>query len=57
MSLELKLPGLIVPPLTPFNDQQQVDYQLLENGVNYVVDECNAAMVIAAGVEAQEYHT
>ena len=56
MSLELKLPGLIIPPLTPFNDQQQVDYALLEKGVNYVVDDCNAAMVIAAGVEAQEYH-
>lgn len=56
MSLELKLPGLIVPPLTPFNDQQKVDYALLEKGVNYVVDDCNAAMVIAAGVEAQEYH-
>ena len=56
MSLELKLPGLIIPPLTPFNDQQQVDYHLLEKGVNYVVDDCNAAMVIAAGVEAQEYH-
>jgi 4-hydroxy-tetrahydrodipicolinate synthase len=56
MSLNLKLPGLIVPPLTPFNDHQKVDYQLLEKGVNYVVEDCNAAMVIAAGVEAQEYH-
>jgi 4-hydroxy-tetrahydrodipicolinate synthase len=42
--------------LTPFNDDQKVDYALLEKGVNYVVDDCNAAMVIAAGVEAQEYH-
>ena len=56
MSLKLNLPGLIIPPLTPFNDQQQVDYQLLEKGVHYVVQDCNAAMVIAAGVEAQEYH-
>jgi len=56
MSLELRLPGLIIPPLTPFNDDQKVDYALLEKGVNYVVDDCNAAMVIAAGVEAQEYH-
>ena len=56
MSLSIKLPGLIIPPLTPFNDQQQVDYHLLENGINYVVGDCNAAMVIAAGVEAQEYH-
>jgi len=56
MSLHLKLPGLIIPPLTPFNDRQEVDYHLLQSGVNYVVEDCNAAMVIAAGVEAQEYH-
>jgi 4-hydroxy-tetrahydrodipicolinate synthase len=56
MSLHLKLPGLIIPPLTPFNDREEVDYHLLQSGVNYVVEDCNAAMVIAAGVEAQEYH-
>lgn len=56
MALNLRLPGLIIPPLTPFDDRQQVDYKLLENGINYVVEDCDAAMVIAAGVEAQEYH-
>lgn len=52
----MKLPGLIVPPLTPFNADLKVDEKALRLGVNYVVEDCNAAMVIAAGVEAQEYH-
>jgi 4-hydroxy-tetrahydrodipicolinate synthase len=52
----MKTPGIIVPPLTPFNDAQQVDYGLLQTQIDYVVEDCNAAMVVAAGVEAQEYH-
>lgn len=52
----MKLPGLIVPPLTPFTEDLKVDEKALQAGVNYVVKDCNAAMVIAAGVEAQEYH-
>ena len=56
MSLTLKLPGLIVPPLTPFDTNLQVDYHSLQKGVDYVVNDCNASMVIATGVEAQEYH-
>jgi len=52
----MKLPGLIVPPLTPFTADLKVDEKALQVGVNYVVEDCNAAMVIAAGVEAQEYH-
>ncbi|MDO9434400.1 dihydrodipicolinate synthase family protein [Hydrogenophaga sp.] len=49
-------PGLIVPPLTPFNAEQQVDFASLRTQIDYVVEDCNAAMVVAAGVEAQEYH-
>ena len=52
----MKLPGLIVPPLTPFTADLKVDEKALQAGVNYVVEDCNAAMVIAAGVEALEYH-
>lgn len=52
----MELPGLIVPPLTPFTADLSVDDKALEAGVNYVVEDCNASMVIAAGVEAQEYH-
>ncbi|MDB5966537.1 MAG: dihydrodipicolinate synthase/N-acetylneuraminate lyase [Polaromonas sp.] len=54
--MTLKLPGLIVPPLTPFTADQKVDDAALKRGVDYVVEDCHAAMVIAAGVEAQEYH-
>lgn len=51
----MNLPGLIVPPLTPFLDDRSVDYSTLEREVDYIVEECNAAMVSAAGVEATEY--
>lgn len=52
---ELKLPGTIVPPLTPFTDDLKVDYDKLAGIVEYVVETCGASMVVAAGVEAQEY--
>lgn len=57
MSLQqdLRLPGTIVPPLTPFTDAGRVDFDALKGIVDYVVEDCDASMVIAAGVEAQEY--
>jgi 4-hydroxy-tetrahydrodipicolinate synthase len=51
----MKLPGTIVPPLTPFTPDLRVDYDALKVIVDYVVERCDAAMVVAAGVEAQEY--
>jgi 4-hydroxy-tetrahydrodipicolinate synthase len=45
----------IVPPLTPFRPDLGVDYAALQKGVDYVVEDCAADVVIAAGVEAQEY--
>ena len=54
-SITKNLPGLVVPPLTPFTSDLKLDVEALERGVNYVVRECSAAMVVAAGVEAQEY--
>lgn len=53
--MSASVPQLIVPPLTPFNQQQQIDSALLSRQVDYVVENCNATVVIAAGVEAQEY--
>ncbi|NBS96694.1 MAG: dihydrodipicolinate synthase family protein [Betaproteobacteria bacterium] len=53
--LDLTLPATVVPPLTPFTAAGAVDYAALERMVNYVVEDCEATMVIAAGVEAQEY--
>jgi 4-hydroxy-tetrahydrodipicolinate synthase len=52
----MKIPGLAVPPLTPFNSDLKVDEKLLKAEVDYVIDDCNAAVVVIAGVEAQEYH-
>jgi 4-hydroxy-tetrahydrodipicolinate synthase len=51
----MKLPGTIVPPITPFTADLKVDYDALKTIVDYVVEQCNASMVVAAGVEAQEY--
>ena len=49
-------PGLLVAPLTPFDSQLKVNHKQLGDQIDYVVNDCKAAMVIAAGVEAQEYH-
>ena len=52
----MNLPGLIVPPLTPFTVDLDIDEAALQRQIDYIVTECGAAMVVAAGVEAQEYH-
>ena len=44
----IRLPGSIVPPLTPFTADLKVDYDALHRMVDYVVEDCDAAMVIAA---------
>ena len=48
-------PGLIVAPLTPFTADLKVDEVGLARQVDYVVKDCRATMVVAAGVETQEY--
>lgn len=48
-------PGLIVAPLTPFTADLKVDETLLRRQIDYVVEDCGATMVVAAGVETQEY--
>jgi 4-hydroxy-tetrahydrodipicolinate synthase len=48
-------PGLIVAPLTPFTADLGVDETLLKRQIDYVVRDCKATMVVAAGVETQEY--
>lgn len=49
----LKLPGLITAPLTPFGDDRTVDFAALKRVIDFSVPD--SAMIIAAGVEAQEY--
>src|SRR6202051_3137205 len=48
-------PGLIVAPLTPFTADLAVDEAALRRQIDYVIDDCRATMVVAAGVETQEY--
>jgi 4-hydroxy-tetrahydrodipicolinate synthase len=48
-------PGLIVAPLTPFTPDLGVDEAALRRQIDYVVKDCGATMVVAAGVETQEY--
>jgi 4-hydroxy-tetrahydrodipicolinate synthase len=48
-------PGLIVAPLTPFTADLRVDEPALRRQIDYVVEDCGATMVVAAGVETQEY--
>ena len=48
-------PGLIVAPLTPFTADLEVDEGALRRQIDYVVTDCGATMVVAAGVETQEY--
>ena len=51
----MERPGLIVAPLTPFTADLKVDDAGLRRQIDYVVEDCRATMVVAAGVETQEY--
>lgn len=51
----MKTPGLIVAPLTPFKADLTVDEASLGKQIDYVIRDCRATMVVAAGVETQEY--
>jgi 4-hydroxy-tetrahydrodipicolinate synthase len=51
----MQKPGLIVAPLTPFTSDLRLDEAALQRQIDYVVRDCGATMVVAAGVETQEY--
>ncbi len=48
-------PELVVAPLTPFTSDLKVDEAALRREIDYVIEDCGATIVVAAGVEAQEY--
>ena len=53
----MKLPGLIVAPLTPFKRTDwSVDWKALEREIDYICNDCKAAMISVSGVETSEYH-
>jgi 4-hydroxy-tetrahydrodipicolinate synthase len=51
----LESPGLIVAPLTPFTSDLDVDEPALGRQSDYIIRDCRATMLVAAGVETQEY--
>ena len=51
----MQRPELIVAPLTPFTADLSLDEPALRRQLDYVVADCGATMVVAAGVETQEY--
>jgi len=53
--MHVEKPGLIFAPLTPFTADLDVDEGALRREIDYVVRDCRATMVVAAGVETQEY--
>src|SRR6201998_4231365 len=53
--MQVEKPGLIVAPLTPFTADLDVDESALRREIDYVVRDCRATMIVAAGVETQEY--
>jgi 4-hydroxy-tetrahydrodipicolinate synthase len=54
-AFEIRRPGILVPPLTPFDENLKVDNAALERGIDAILERSKPALVIAAGVEAQEY--
>src|SRR5436190_5843027 len=54
-TFDMMNPGLIVAPLTPFTADLEVDRPALRRQIDYIVRDCRATMVVAAGVETQEY--
>jgi len=53
--MPMQAPGLIVAPLTPFTSDLELDERALRRQIDYIIQECRATMVVAAGVETQEY--
>ena len=53
--VNLTTPGLLVAPLTPFTPELTIDEASLQRQIDYVIQDCGATMVVAAGVETQEY--
>src|SRR5262249_27138163 len=53
--IRVEKPGLIVAPLTPFTADLEGDAVALRREIDYVLSDCRATMVVAAGVETQEY--
>ena len=45
----MQTPGLIVAPLTPFTADLKVDEASLQRQIDYIIRDCSATMLVAAG--------
>lgn len=50
-----KLSGIICACLTPFDDDDRIDFAALEREITYIVDECGVDAISIGAVEAAEY--
>jgi 4-hydroxy-tetrahydrodipicolinate synthase len=50
-----RLSGIICACLTPFDDDDRVDFAALEREIRYIVDECGVDAISIGAVEAAEY--
>lgn len=50
-----RLTGIICACLTPFDDQDRIDFSALEREMGYIVEECQVDAVSIGAVEASEY--
>jgi 4-hydroxy-tetrahydrodipicolinate synthase len=53
--MDIKNPGLIAAPLTPFTSDLKLDEPALHRQIDYVIEDCASTRVVAAGTETQEY--
>ena len=53
MALTKPIKGIIGACLTPFDDNDRINYQALEKEIDFIVSDCDAITV--AAVEAAEY--
>ena len=49
-------PELVVAPLTPFTGELKIDTAALKREIDYVVEDCGATMVVAAGRRGAGIH-
>lgn len=50
-----RLSGIICACLTPFDEQDHIDFRALEREIRYILDECEVDAISIGAVEAAEY--
>ena len=50
-----RLTGIICACLTPFDEEDRVDFAALEHEIRYIVEDCGVDAISIGAVEASEY--